>query len=253
MGTVDRTEMILASLRQTGHVSVVEVSRQAGVSEMTVRRDLTVLEQQGLLKRVHGGAAPVASRSFEPAFTGRLALSAEQKKRIGARAASMITPGATVIVDAGTTALEAARCLPQSAGLTVCPLGLQALAVLADRTDLRLLVPGGEPRPGEGALVGDLTAQTLARLHFDVYLMAVGGVHPTRGLTDFDLADVAIKRIAIAQSDLVIVVTDSTKVGAVAFAQIGPVVHANTLVTDTDADPTTIAALTEAGLAVALA
>jgi DeoR/GlpR family transcriptional regulator of sugar metabolism len=252
MDVMRRTEMIIGALRETGRVSVSDLSQRTGVSEMTVRRDLAALEQQGLLRRVHGGAAAV-SRAFEPAFDSRTQLHHQRKQRIGERAASLIAPGSTVLVDAGTTTLEVVRQLPNPAGLTVCPLSLQGIAALADRPGIRLLVPGGEVRPREGALCGDLTLGTLERLHFDTLLLSVGGVHPDRGLTDFDLADVAVKRMALAQSDRVVVVADSTKIGAVAFAKIGPVTSAHLLVTDSDADAELVATLTKAGVEVELA
>src|ERR1700733_8638129 len=128
---------------------------------MTARRDLEFLEQEGLARRYHGGAFTTVSRSFEIPYAARAYERQPQKRAIGARAAELILPGETVIVDAGTTAVEVARALRDRANLLVCPLSLQAAAELADRPGIRVLVPGGELRMGEQMFVGELARNAL--------------------------------------------------------------------------------------------
>ena len=240
-------------LREHGQVSVAELSAQFSVSEMTARRDLEVLEQQGLARRYHGGAVTTISRSFETPYAARAYDRQPQKRAIGQRAAELIMPGETVVVDAGTTAVEVARALRDRANLLVCPLGLQAAALLADRPGIRLLVPGGEVRPGEQMFVGEVTRGVLARLRFDTYVMAVGGASRDDGFTDFSLDDVAVKQAALGSARRCVVACDSSKIGKVCFARVGGLGVATTLVTDAalaDADRTW---LTEAGLGVVIA
>jgi DeoR/GlpR family transcriptional regulator of sugar metabolism len=229
------------------------LSTQLAVSEMTARRDLEFLEQEGLARRYHGGAVTTVSRSFEVPYAARAYERQPQKRAIGLRTAELIMPGETVIVDAGTTAFEVARALRDRANLLVCPLGLQAAGVLADRPGIRLLVPGGEVRPGEQMLVGEVTRGVIAGLRFDTYVMAVGGVSRDDGFTDFSLDDVAVKQAALRSARRTVVACDSSKVGKVGFARIGGLGVAGALVTDDGLADADRAWLAEAGLDVVIA
>jgi DeoR/GlpR family transcriptional regulator of sugar metabolism len=193
------------------------------------------------------------SRSFEIPYAARAYDRQPAKQAIGLRAAELIMPGETVIVDAGTTAVEVARALRDRANLLVCPLGLQAAALLADRPGVRLLVPGGEVRHGEQMFVGEVTRSVIAGLRFDTYVMAVGGVARDDGFTDFSLDDVAVKRAALRSARRCVVACDSSKIGKVGFARIGALGVAATLVTDSDLAETDQAWLTKAGLDLVIA
>ena len=220
---------------------------------MTARRDLEFLEQEGLARRYHGGAVATVSRSFEIPYAARAYDRQPQKQAIGMRAAELILPGETVIVDAGTTAVEVARALRDRANLLVCPLSLQAAVVLADRPGIRLLVPGGEVRPAEQMFVGQVTRGVIGGLRFDTYVMAVGGVSRDDGFTDFSLDDVAVKQAALRSARRCVVACDSSKIGKVGFARIGGLGVAATLVTDSDLTDADRAWLAEAGLDVVIA
>ena len=200
MEVAERRATVIRLLRERGQVSVAELSRQLSVSEMTTRRDLEFLEHEGLARRYHGGAVTTISRSFEIPYAARAYDRQPEKRAIGLRAAELVMPGETVIVDAGTTAVEVARALRDRANLLVCPLGLQAAAVLADRPGVRVLVPGGEVRAGEQMFVGEVARSVIAGLRFDTYVMAVGGVSAEDGFTDFSLDDVAVKQAALGSA-----------------------------------------------------
>jgi DeoR/GlpR family transcriptional regulator of sugar metabolism len=125
--------------------------------------------------------------------------------------------------------------------------------VLADRPGIRLLIPGGEVRPGEQMLVGEVTRGVIAGLRFDTYVMAVGGLSRDDGFSDFSLDDVAVKQAALRSARRCVVACDSSKVGKVGFAQIAGLSAATTLVTDAELADADRAWLTEAGLDVILA
>jgi DeoR/GlpR family transcriptional regulator of sugar metabolism len=249
----ERRAAVVRLLRERGQISVAELSRQLSVSEMTARRDLEVLEQAGLARRYHGGAVTTVSRGFETPYAARAYDRQPQKRAIGQRTAELIMPGETVIVDAGTTAVEVARALRDRAKLLVCPLGLQAAVLLADRPGIRLLVPGGEVRPGEQMFVGEVTRGVMAGLRFDTYVMAVGGASRDDGFTDFSLDDVAVKQAALGSARRCVVACDSAKIGKVGFARIGGLGVAATLVTDAGLAEADRAWLIEAGLDVVIA
>jgi DeoR/GlpR family transcriptional regulator of sugar metabolism len=253
MEVAERRAEIVRLLRERGQVQVAELSERLAVSEMTARRDLEFLEQEGLARRFHGGAVTTVSRSFEVPYAARAYEHPARKQAIGARVAELIVPGETVIVDAGTTAAEVARALRDRSSLLVCPLGMQAAAILADRPGIRLLVPGGEVRPGEQMFVGEVTKAVLAGLRFDTYVMAVGGVSKDDGFSDMSLDDVAVKLAALHSARRCVVACDSSKLGKVGFARIGALDLAVTIVTDGEATEADRAWLAEAGLDVVIA
>ena len=239
-------------LGERGQVTVADLSERLGVSEMTARRDLEFLDHEGLARRFHGGAMTTVSRSFETPYAARAYDNQAAKRAIGQRIADLIVSGETVIIDAGTTAVQVAHALRDRSGLLVCPLGLQAAAELADRPGIRLLVPGGEVRHGEQMFNGELTRGTLAGLRFDTYVMAVGGVSRDDGFTDFSLDDVAVKQCALRCARRCVVACDSSKIGKVGFARVGGLDVAAAIVTETVSDADR-AWLTEAGVDVVIA
>src|SRR6202007_1113089 len=131
-------------------------------SEMTIRRDLEMLAEQGVLERFRGGARSLLLRGEEPPFALRAQEGVEAKQRIAAEVAGLIADGESVVVDSGTTCLEVA-CALRGRRVTVMPLSLQSVNTLAEAPgQVTVLVPGGRPRPGEGALTGPLTRASLA-------------------------------------------------------------------------------------------
>lgn len=221
-----------------------------GVSEMTVRRDLEQLENQGLCERVHGGAVPAVSRSYEPPFGVRAEQRVDAKARIGKAVAAMLADHETVLLDIGTTTLEVARALKSHRGLTVVTHSLRIASELAEERGLRVICLGGIVRPGEQSLVGRSTEEAMQQFYVDVCVLGVGGLDADAGLTEFNLDDAAIKRVAIERGRRVIVATDAAKLGAVAFAAIAPVDVVDTVVTDAPADHPEVDRLVQAEVAV---
>ncbi|WP_026322063.1 DeoR/GlpR family DNA-binding transcription regulator [Salinispora fenicalii] len=249
MASVDRHRQIIDAVRRAGQLSVVELAERTGTSEMTVRRDLELLAEQGLLERYRGGAKSVLLRGEEPPFALRATDGIEVKERIAASVAEMIADGEAVVIDAGTTCLAVARALARRR-LTVMPLSLHATNALVGAPQLRLLMPGGEPRPGELALTGPLTEASLAALRFDTAIIGCCGLTAANGLTAYDLADAAIKRAAIASAHRVIVVAEAAKLSRTALALVAPASALHAVVTTDEAPDAEVAALHSLGVAV---
>ncbi len=249
MASVDRHRQITDAVRQAGRLSVAELAEQTGTSEMTVRRDLELLAEQGLLERYRGGARSVLLRGDEPPFALRASDGVEVKQRIGAAVAEMVADGEAVVIDAGTTCLAVARALARRR-LTVMPLSLHATSALVGAPQLRLLLPGGEPRPGELALTGPLAEASLAALRFDTAIIGCCGLTAANGLTAYDLADAAIKRAAIAAAHRVIVVAEAAKLSRTALALVAPAAALHAVVTTDDAPDEEVDALKALGVAV---
>lgn len=244
-----RLRRIVETLQEHDQVQVSALAAALGCSEMTVRRDLRALEGDGALRRVHGGAVRGFLGAEEAPYHLRAFDAADAKEAIGAAAADLLTDGETVVLDGGTTALQVARAL-QRRRMTVMPLALRPVFELQDAPDIRLLVPGGEVRPTELSLVGDLMGNAFAELRFDTYVMSLCGFDVTAGVTAHHLPEAVVKRAAARASRRVIAVADASKIGRVAFGHICDVGVVDVLITDGEADDEVVQELKRAGVDV---
>jgi DeoR/GlpR family transcriptional regulator of sugar metabolism len=257
----DRRDLTLRLVRAGGKVALAELATRLGISEMTVRRDLDILARQGLVERVRGGAVACPETELTGGFLARQEWQAHVKDRIGRATVRRIEPHSTVLLDAGTTTVHVARHLIDRGPMTVAVLSLQAAVVLADQPGIRLLVMGGESRPGERSLVGPLALRAVDDLRFDVFVMSAGAVHPEFGWSEFALEDATVKQAALRRCDRAVVAADASKLGTRAFARIADLGAVAELVTDASAhDPAinpgaaeTLTALNEAGVTVTFA
>ncbi|MFD1149018.1 DeoR/GlpR family DNA-binding transcription regulator [Saccharothrix hoggarensis] len=252
MKSAERHRVIVDRLRAGTQVGVAELASATGASEMTIRRDLDLLAASGVLRRVHGGAVSASPTGVEPPFGVRAITAADVKRTLAAATAALVQDGETVLLDSGTTALEVARLLRDRA-VTVMPLSLHAARELLDAPKVRLLLPGGEPRPGELSLVGPLALASLRVLRFDVAVLSPCALSVDAGLTAYDLADAEIKQQALAVSSRTIVPVDGTKWGRTALAHICAADRPDVLVTDPTAPEDQRRALVERGVLVHVA
>jgi DeoR/GlpR family transcriptional regulator of sugar metabolism len=249
----ERHQLILNQLELDGRVSVSELSTTAGVSEMTIRRDLEALEQSGALSRVHGGAVPAQSQSYEPPFAARATRNIDAKQRIGKAAAALLHDGETAILDAGTTTLEIARALRGRRNLRLLALSLHIADMLVDEPGLTVMVAGGIARAGERSLIGSLAERAFEDLSFDTLFLTVGGVDLHHGLSEYNLDDAAVKRAAFASSRRRVAVADASKLGKAAFARIAAIEELDVLVTDSSASPAFLDEIRAVGVEVVVA
>jgi DeoR/GlpR family transcriptional regulator of sugar metabolism len=198
---------------------------------------------------VHGGAASVFLSAEETPYGIRALESSAANATIGAAAANLLSDGETVILDGGTTAMEVARAL-NNRRMTVMPLALRPVFELHENPGIKLLLPGGEVRPGELSLTGSLTEPAFAQLRFDTCIMGPCGVDAKAGITTHLLAETAVKRAAANASQRVIAVADSTKLGRVAFGHVCDLDDIDIVLTDAGADPQTVEDLRMAGVDV---
>ncbi len=244
----DRHQRILDAVRQAGQLGVTELAELTGTSEMTVRRDLEQLADQGMVERYRGGARSLTLRGEEPPFAVRTHENRDAKRRIADAVTGLIADGEAVVLDSGTTCLEVARLLT-SRRLTVMPMSMHAANALTGAAQLRLLLPGGEPRRDELAMTGPLAEASLASLRFDTAILGCCGL-TAAGLTAHDLADAAVKRAMMASAHRVIAVADPAKFSRTALAFVAPVSALNMVITTDDADEECTNALVAAGTIV---
>ena len=246
----ERQQAILNKARSDGRVDVVALAEEFDVTTETVRRDLTVLERAGVVRRVHGGAIPVERLGFEPALTAKDAVMTAEKERIGKAALNLLPDGGSVIIDAGSTTRRLVECLPADRELTVVVNSPPLAGMLAARSNLTVLMLGGRVRPRTLATVDDWALAPLARLSVDVAFMATNGVSVRWGLTTPDMVEAAVKRAMIAAARRVVLLADHSKFGNDCLAQFAELAQVDALVTDTGLDDDTAADIEAAGVRV---
>lgn len=203
-----------------------------GVHEMTIRRDLDTLAEQGLLQRVHGGARLTQQAGAEVAYTMRATQQLESKARIARAALAFIEEGDAIGFDASTTALTLAQGLggmPLQAVVT----GLDIANVLA-LAKVPFTLIGGTFHERARSFVGPMVTQSLAKLHLDTVFFSARGLTVSAGFTDAHLPEVEVKERLIATGSKVVALLDSSKVGLEAFAQIIPLDRIDILITDAE-------------------
>jgi DeoR/GlpR family transcriptional regulator of sugar metabolism len=221
-------------VRQNRAVRVSELVKELGVSDMTIRRDLEVLSEQGLLEKVHGGATAVPDgASYEPSFAAKSARLRPEKEGIALQAARMVNPGTAIGVSAGTTTYNVARHLIDIPGLTVVTNSLQVAELLnqAQGEDHTVLLTGGMRTPSD-ALVGPFAVSALQTTHLDLVFLGVHGMEAQAGFTTPNLLEAETNRALIAAGRQLVVVADHTKWGVVGISSIAGLDEAHTLITD---------------------
>jgi DeoR/GlpR family transcriptional regulator of sugar metabolism len=239
-----RQALILDRVRQVGAVRVADLVREFEVSDMTVRRDLEVLQEQGLLEKVHGGAtARSRFASYEPGFAAKAALLQAEKAAIAAEAVRMVQPGMAVAISAGTTTYALAGLVADVAGVTVVTNSIQVADVLnrTGRRDQTVILTGGIRTPSE-ALVGPFAIAQLRTVHLDIVFMGVHGMDDKAGFTCPNLMEAETDRALIDAGRRLVVLADHSKWGVVGIASIARLDQADVLITDSALGPDALAA-----------
>jgi DeoR/GlpR family transcriptional regulator of sugar metabolism len=252
-----RRHSIMAELAQHHAVSVSDLSVRLGVSEVSIRRDLSHLERSGQLRRFHGGALAPAdfSTEAEPASCPYPAVP-PAKARIGEAAAALIQPGDRLIFDSGTTVLEVARHLPrglrESGNLTAITNSLPIVNELGPEKDIHLILLGGIYAPRYQVVIGPTAVAQLATLHADKVFLGADGLTLSHGLTNANVLEAEVDRAAIAAASQVIVVAESSKIGAIGLTTLIPLTDIDQLITDQGAPVDFVAHLQALGIEVTL-
>ncbi len=249
MDAAQRLSGLVEVLRRDGRVDVATAAAEFGTAELTIRRDLDALVARGMARRVRGGAVNMLMRGEELPFAMREVEATGSKRRIAAAVAELIADGEAVGLDSGTTVTQTARALA-GRRLTVMPVSLHAAMALAGSASVRLILPGGEARPGELAMVGPLTLASIAALRFDTVVLGCCGVSPEGRVMAHDLGDAAVKQALLASGARSVLAVDGSKFGRGALAVVCELAAVDVLVTDHSAPAQAVAALQAAGVQV---
>jgi DeoR family transcriptional regulator of aga operon len=229
---IPRHREIVEILRDRGESSVDDLSRQLGVSAMTIRRDLQTLADAGQIIRTHGGAAPAEQVMFEFQFLQRSKLHATGKDRIGAAAAALVRDGQSVMLDSGTTTLCIARHLREHQRLTVITTSLPIASVLQHAAGVETLLLGGFLRRESPDLEGPLTETNLETLRADIAFIGADGIDDAGNVYNASLTVARMLSKMVSAAREVYVVADASKMGRTALASFGHLSKCKGLITD---------------------
>ncbi|MBO8196852.1 DeoR/GlpR family DNA-binding transcription regulator [Streptomyces smyrnaeus] len=233
MSAAERQRQIVGTARRLGSVEVAQLAEELGVAKETVRRDLRVLEEHGLLRRTHGGAYPVESAGFETTLAYRTTMHVPEKRRIASAAVELLGDAETVFIDEGFTPQLIAEALPRDRQLTVVTASLPVASVLATAGDFTVLLLGGRVRGGTLAAVEHWTTKMLAGFVIDLAFVGANGISREHGLTTPDPAVSEVKAQAMRAARRRIFAGLHTKFGAVSFCRFAEVGDFEALVTST--------------------
>ncbi len=244
----DRLQRILDLLARHGRMRTTALTEALGVSGATTRRDLDLLASRGLIRKLHGGAALT---SQDQQYADRQQLHQDAKTRLAQTALTLIQPGQTVYLDAGTTALAVAHALKRTPQLT------RTLRVVTHGIDVAyelngecpLYVVGGELYGSTYSLTGPDALDTIRRYRYDLFLVGCTSIDPTRGLTNSNLIEAQQKATIMTQATRTVLIADHSKWGPTGFATFATLNQIQDWVTD-HAGPVARCAFEEAGVRV---
>lgn len=249
------SEEILQKILRTGEVTVNDLAEQFNISPSTIRRSLSNLEQQGLLRRTHGGAASVEPMLYEPfrhvsSFQEQEQTRVDEKRRIGLAAAELISDGEVIAFGAGTTTTQVARSIRHRKGITVVTNAINIAMELSHRNDLKIIVTGGSLSGDWFALVGPSAIASAGEIFVDKMFVGVDGINAEHGLTTNYPDQAAIHRSMLRQAKQKIVVADSQKVGMTGTALICSLSEVDVFITNKGSSGKSTAPLSESGIKV---
>lgn len=250
MLAAERKYRILEYVRKHNTATVSTLSKEFKVHEATIRRDLSEIEQEGVLRRTHGGVVMEEWTNGEPTFNERSQQSTDEKMRIGRMAASLVQDGDHIIIDSGTTTLHIARNLVNHSNLTVVTNDINVASELRDAPGVKVILTGGELYPSSYMVNGMLTDYALKSLHVVKAFIGTPALHPQHGLMHPEAQLVPTKQGMIHAAREIIVVTDHRKLGKLSLHTVAPTRAIHTLITGIEASEEDIDSYKDSGMTV---
>lgn len=228
MLTPERHRLILQLLKEKGIIKIQEIMELTCSSESTIRRDLSQLEEQKFLKRIHGGASRLQGKLQEPSMIEKSSKNLHEKQLIAKYAAGLVEEGDCIYLDAGSTIFEMIDSLPND--IVVVTNGFMHLPGLLNKGISTFLI-GGFAKQKTNALIGRGALESLEFYRFDKCFMGVNGIHPQFGFTTPDQEEAMVKQKAVFLSREAFVLADSTKFSEISFAKIADI-HEASIITN---------------------
>ncbi|HEY59329.1 MAG TPA: DeoR/GlpR transcriptional regulator [Anaerolineae bacterium] len=231
----ERRAILLNTLRENGYIQVSELAESLNISSATIRRDLTLLEKEGLCIRKRGGAIRSAQgTTLELPYEVKKHRFVEEKNRIAHEAVKLVENGDTIILDAGSTTYTLAQLLSSKQRLTVVTNDLQISVVLAANPNIYLVCTGGIARANVYTLQGAQVESFLETLRVDKTFLGADAIHEDGTIANVNIEEVAIKQAMIKAASQVVLLVDSSKFNVKGFAKVCDLEDINLIITDTN-------------------
>jgi len=255
-GAAERRSQIAQMVMEEGKVLVADLVVMFNVTETSIRRDLTILEKNKRLKRIHGGAIPIPGSFRTDSYSEKEKLHIQEKERIGIAAASMIQPGNIILLDSGTTPLQVVRHIPQSLRvgnlITLVTNSIPLAEEVLSWPSPNLNILGGIYLPDYQATVGPQTLNQLGELTADIAFLGADGLTMHGGSTTANVLMAEVDRLMAEQSRKVVLITDSSKIGRMGFVPVKPVNAFDVIITDDKAPTDFVQQARDAGVEIVL-
>jgi DeoR family glycerol-3-phosphate regulon repressor len=243
-----RQSLLLEEVRGRGSVSVEALAEQFAVTLQTVRRDVKLLSDAGLLARFHGGVRVPSSTTENIEYLQRQLLNQQAKQRIARAVAAQVPAGCALIINIGTTTEAIARELLHHKGLRVITNNLNVAAILSGNPDCEVIVAGGIVRSRDRGIVGELTIDFIRQFRVDIGLIGISGIEADGSLRDFDYREVKVARAILEHSRQVWVAADHSKFNRPAMVELARFDQLDMLFTDAPPPAPFPALLAQAGV-----
>lgn len=228
----DRQVNILKLLEENNQTSVNDLSIRLCVSSATIRQDLSFLESEGLIRRVHGGAVLEDAEDL----SNRLGVNYDKKLKIARKAAGLVNDGETILIESGSTNALLARELMKKKNITIITTNIYIARQLRKSKQSDVIILGGIYQPGSESLVGKITRASLEQINFDKAFIGIDGYTAEAGFTLRDLFRAEISSYIIKKASDAIIVTDSTKFGKRELTNVCYLTDINRIATDNELD-----------------
>jgi len=233
--TINRRMKILEILESEGQVRVGKLSKLFNVSEVTIRNDLTHLEEKSLLIKTRGGGLKSIQRvGIDYKLNEKSKIHSREKQEIGKKAAEIINDNDTIIIDSGTTTLEIAKNLETIKNLTVISNALNIVSQLVSYDNIKVILLGGILRNASLSLIGPIAESSIKSFYCDKLFLGVDGIDSEYGISTPIPEEAQLNKLMIGISKQVVVVTDSSKFKKRSFVHIAPMSKINTVITDSN-------------------
>lgn len=251
MYSEERKQKVLEMIQANGSMATSELAKIVGASPITLRRDLTILESMGLIKRTHGGAISKSIENrMELSFFEKSRHNLEEKIRIAQKASEMIQVGDTIMLDAGTTTFQIAKHIKEKMDIHVLTNSVYNLLELAESPGIEMSLTGGSLRKISRSLIGPLAIQSLKSIRAGKLFLGATGVSLDQGLTSPNMIEAQTKITMIRSADTVILVVDHSKFGKTTLGKFAELDEVQVLITDRKAPSEIIKAIIEKGVEV---
>jgi len=230
--TLARRSEMLEILNKQDSISVTDLSQMFGVSEVSIRNDLSHLELKGLLIRTRGGAIKKQPVNFDLSLNQRLKKFFKEKQKIGRKAVEYIREGDTIVMDSGSTTLKIAKNLDKLKQIKLITNSLPIAEMVADYDGVEVIIPGGVMRPEMRSLVGPMAERNLLQYYCDIAFLAVDGIDCDYGISTPVVLEATFCKTMIEIAKKVIVVSDSSKFQRRSFAKIASMDEIDVIITD---------------------